>query len=285
MSTDYRKNKLQEQTALGQALGSGGPAQGWQQQQPQQPVPQSAGWESDPQTQPVVKQPPHPPPLSQPIVIGQNTTVSRPLGQNGQLPPQGDQSRAGAPQGTGTTDVTTTGQGPVAGTGVSATGLNMNGLHGFDQTNFNDPQMQSVKYRFARLAQKAGARTPSQMGALVLSPEFQKEFPGARFNGKDIVNFNGALSDGPRGGSPVGDIDVLMGADQNADTAQGTWWGWDTGGGGAAAGGGGGAALGGQPSRPSALERMLAQNGGNLQTQSLDEILRTLQQQQPGMVI
>jgi hypothetical protein len=108
---------------------------------------------------------------------------------------------------------------------TSGQGLSMDGLNGFDANNFNDPQMQSVKYRFARLAQKAGARTPQQMAALVLSPEFQREFPGSTFNGKDVVNFNGAMSDGPRGGVAVGEVDVLQAADQNANTANGIWWG------------------------------------------------------------
>lgn len=184
----------------------------------------------------------------EPKVVGQNPNVSRPM------------------------DVTQQGHG-------GGSGLSMAGLHGFDQNNFYDPQMDSVKYKFARLAQKAGARTPSQMSALVLSPEFQQIFPRSTFNGKDWLNFNGALSDGARGGVPVHGIDVLMGADQEADTAQGVWWGAPEAGGGGAGNPGG---LGGAANIPSGLERLLAANQTGMATTSLDDILRLLQSQSGG---
>lgn len=95
---------------------------------------------------------------------------------------------------------------------------------GFDQKNWNDPEMQSVKYRAGRLL--AGASKPSEVAARVASQEFQDTFKGATFDGKDRVNFQGALSDGASG-VPVYDIDVLMGADRDADTSNGVWWGHD----------------------------------------------------------
>lgn len=158
---------------------------------------------------------------------------------------------------------------------TSGQGLGMDGLNGFDARNFADPQMQSVKYRFARLAQKAGARTPQQMAALVLSPEFQREFPGATFNGKDVVNFNGALSDGPRGGVPVGEVDVLQAADRDANTANGIWWGPIEAGGNVV--GGGGMASGVPDS--SGLPMQLAQQffSGDNQNLQLMELLKLLQ--------
>lgn len=103
-------------------------------------------------------------------------------------------------------------------------------MHGFAADNYDNPSMQSVKYKFARLASDYGANSPSKMAALAKSPEFMSAFPGATFDGKDMMNFNGALSDGDHG-SPVGMIDVLEAADAGNDSANGVWWGWDTGGG------------------------------------------------------
>jgi hypothetical protein len=95
---------------------------------------------------------------------------------------------------------------------------------GFDQKNWDDPGMQSVKYRAGRLL--SGASKPSEVAARVNSPEFQQAFKGATFDGKDRVNFQGALSDG-ESGVPVYDIDVLMGADRDSDSSNGLWWGHD----------------------------------------------------------
>lgn len=95
---------------------------------------------------------------------------------------------------------------------------------GYDQKNWDNPNMSSVKYDAGRFL--SGKSKPSEIAAMVNSPEFQARFKGATFDGKDRVNFNGALSDGTSG-VPVYDIDVLMGADRDADSSNGFWWGHD----------------------------------------------------------
>lgn len=95
---------------------------------------------------------------------------------------------------------------------------------GYDQKNWDNPNMKSVKYDAASFL--AGKNKPSEIASIVGSPEFQARFKGATFDGKDRVNFNGALSDGASG-VPVYDIDVLMAADREGDTSNGFWWGHD----------------------------------------------------------
>lgn len=95
---------------------------------------------------------------------------------------------------------------------------------GYDQKNWDNPNMSSVKYDAGRFL--AGKSRPSEIAAIVNSPAFQARFKGATFDGKDRVNFNGALSDGTSG-VPVYDIDVLMAADRDADASNGFWWGHD----------------------------------------------------------
>lgn len=96
---------------------------------------------------------------------------------------------------------------------------------GFDQKNWDDPDMKSVKYDAGRMLY--GKSKPSEIAGIVGSDAFQQRFKGATFDGKDRINFNGAPSDGPRGGVPVYDIDVLMQADKGADSSNGLWWGHD----------------------------------------------------------
>lgn len=93
---------------------------------------------------------------------------------------------------------------------------------GWDATNWADPNMHSVKYDAGALLN--GHTKPSEIGQIVQGEDFQKRFPGATFNGKDWLDFNGAMSDGDHG-SPVHGIDVLMAADPEADTSNGIWWG------------------------------------------------------------
>lgn len=93
---------------------------------------------------------------------------------------------------------------------------------GWDAGNWADPNMHSVKYDAGRLLY--GKSKPSEIGSIVSGGAFQQRFPGATFDGKDNIDFKGALSDGDRG-SPVGLIDVLMGADANTDSSNGIWWG------------------------------------------------------------
>ena len=95
---------------------------------------------------------------------------------------------------------------------------------GWDAKNWADPNMHTVKYDAGRLL--VGASKPSEIAARVASPEFQARFPGATFDGKDKIDFKGALSEGSTG-SPVGLIDVLMAADQGSDSSNGLWWGFE----------------------------------------------------------
>lgn len=93
---------------------------------------------------------------------------------------------------------------------------------GWDAQNWSDPNMHSVKYDAGDLLY--GMTRPNEVGRRVQSPEFQQRFPGATFNGKDWIDFQGVLSDG-QSGSPVHGIDVLRGANPETDTSEGLWWG------------------------------------------------------------
>lgn len=95
-------------------------------------------------------------------------------------------------------------------------------MEGWDAGNWADPNMHSVKYDAGDLLY--GLTKPSDVGAKVQSQEFQQRFPGATFNGKDWIDFAGALSDGDSG-EPVYGIDYLKGANPETDTSDGAWWG------------------------------------------------------------
>lgn len=92
---------------------------------------------------------------------------------------------------------------------------------GWDAGNWNNPNMRTVKYDAGRLLH--GARRPSEVARIVASPEFQARFPGATFDGKDRINFAGAMSDGTSG-VPVNWVDVLLAADREGDTSNGIAW-------------------------------------------------------------
>jgi hypothetical protein len=83
--------------------------------------------------------------------------------------------------------------------------------------------MHSVKYDAGRMLY--GRSRPSEIGSIVRGAAFQERFPGATFNDKDVIDFQGALSDGARGGTPVRRVDVLKAADAGGDTSGGLWWG------------------------------------------------------------
>ena len=140
---------------------------------------------------------------------------------------------------------------------------------GFDAKNWADPNMDSVKYDAGRLLY--GSTKPSEVARRVSSAEFQSRFPGATFDGKDKIDFKGALSDGDTG-VPVGLIDVLMAADQGADTSNGLWWGFEPDGGPASP----------TPAAPAAPSAPMGQLGAGLPGQSdlLAQILASLQTQQ-----
>ena len=94
---------------------------------------------------------------------------------------------------------------------------------GYDREKWNNPDHHTTKYDAAAFLQ--GLTKPSEIAAMVQSAAFQARFPGATFIGKDKIDFGSNLEDGV----PVGVIDVLMGADQGADTSGGLYWGADEG--------------------------------------------------------
>jgi hypothetical protein len=108
------------------------------------------------------------------------------------------------------------------GTGVSPTGVPARTGEpppGYDRDKWNDPAHHTTKYDAAAFLY--GLTKPSDIAAMVQSPAFQARFPGATFVGKDKIDFGDNLEDGV----PVGVIDVLMGADQGANTSSGLYWG------------------------------------------------------------
>jgi hypothetical protein len=90
---------------------------------------------------------------------------------------------------------------------------------GYDQGKWDDPEHGTAKYDAAAFLY--GLTKPSDIAAMVRSPAFQARFPGATFNDKDKIDFGSNLE----GGNRIGVIDVLMRADQGADTSGGLWWG------------------------------------------------------------
>ena len=90
---------------------------------------------------------------------------------------------------------------------------------GYDRDKWNNPDHHTTKYDAAAFLY--GLTKPSEIAAMVQSPAFQERFPGATFDGKDKIDFGDNLEDGV----PVGIIDVLMGADQGANTSSGLYWG------------------------------------------------------------
>jgi hypothetical protein len=94
---------------------------------------------------------------------------------------------------------------------------------GYDQGKWADPEHHTAKYDSAAFLQ--GLTKPSDIAAMVRSDDFQARFRGATFNDKDKIDFGSNLE----GGNRIGVIDVLMRADQGADTSGGLWWGADGG--------------------------------------------------------
>ena len=108
------------------------------------------------------------------------------------------------------------GPGPTGAGGPQRTGQ---APPGYDQGKWDNPDHHTTKYDAAAFLY--GLTKPSDIAAMVRSAEFQARFPGSTFNGKDKIDFGDNLEDGV----PVGVIDVLMGADQGANTSGGLYWG------------------------------------------------------------
>jgi hypothetical protein len=108
-------------------------------------------------------------------------------------------------------------------------------LQGFNSENYYNPDMNSVKYTFARLANEYDP-TPEGLKRLVNDPRFKAAFPNAKLVDVDKIDFGGAPADG-KTGAPVGVIDVGGGFDAKTNTGRNWWWGYEPGpiGGGAAA--------------------------------------------------
>ena len=92
---------------------------------------------------------------------------------------------------------------------------------GYNQTKWDDdgPDGEhSVKYDAAAFLY--GVTTAAEIQKIVDGPDFQKRFPGARFDGIDSIDFKGALSDG----NPVGVVDVLLRPSSHQEGSGGLWW-------------------------------------------------------------
>lgn len=95
-------------------------------------------------------------------------------------------------------------------------------LHGFAADNYYNKDMNSMKYKFARIAADYDPRQAGAAERLVADPRFAKEFPNAKLVGKDCIDFAGQLSDGARG-VPVGLVDV---GEAFTDQCCGVAWQW-----------------------------------------------------------
>lgn len=102
----------------------------------------------------------------------------------------------------------------------------MHGVHGYDANNWG--RMDSTKYRtaefFRGMADREGAPvTINNIKRWTASSEFQSMFPGATFDGKDRLNFNGMVD--PHSGATLREVDILLQADRsNPDAELGLWW-------------------------------------------------------------
>lgn len=103
------------------------------------------------------------------------------------------------------------------------TTANWNQLHGFDATNYYDPNMGSMKYNFARIAADYDPTKPGALQAVFNDPRFRQAFPNAKLVGKDSIDFGGQLSDGNGKGVPVGVVDV---GEAFIDNQSGKAWQW-----------------------------------------------------------
>jgi hypothetical protein len=96
-------------------------------------------------------------------------------------------------------------------------------LHGFDARNYYNPDMNTMKYQFARIAADYDPRQPGALNRLVGDPRFAAAFPNAKIVGKDSIDFGGQLSEGNNRGLPVGVVDV---GEAFIDTCCGNAWQW-----------------------------------------------------------
>lgn len=112
--------------------------------------------------------------------------------------------------------------------GVSSAGsfnpttANWNNLHGFAAANYYNPDMNSMKYMFARIAADYDPSKPGALQAMYNDPRFKTAFPNAKLVGKDSIDFGGQLSDGSKG-LPVGVVDV---GEAFLDNQSGKAWQW-----------------------------------------------------------
>jgi hypothetical protein len=102
----------------------------------------------------------------------------------------------------------------------------MHGVHGYDANNWG--RMDSAKYRtaefFRGMADREGAPvTINNIKRWTASSEFQSMYPGATFDGKDRLNFNGMVD--PHSGATLREVDILLQADPSNPNAElGLWW-------------------------------------------------------------
>jgi hypothetical protein len=198
--------------------------------------------------------------------LGAPVSQTQPVG-----PPQPVEAAAPAPQGNGVE--ARQALGGYAGKG-NMLGFNTGG-YGGDLKAGN-----SVKNTFGRIASRYDAK-PSSMKLIAQDADFQRYFPGARFDDKDRLHLDPSmLSDFESGVGGMGGadgIDVLGSADVGSDSAAG--WTWQDGahdGGGGAMGGG----MGGQMDPMALLAQGNPDDLGN--SDALAQILAELQRASGG---
>lgn len=97
-------------------------------------------------------------------------------------------------------------------------------MHGFDDQNYYNPDVETMKYQFARIAADHDPRTPGALDRIAADPRFKSAFPNARAVAFDKIDFGGQLSEGGGRGVPVGIVDV--GEAFHETTRCGPAWQW-----------------------------------------------------------
>ena len=90
---------------------------------------------------------------------------------------------------------------PWSGQGAVAPTSNIGAMTGYDAANFNDPNMQTLKYQVGRIASRYAPGDPTALNSLMNDPEFRRLFPNAR-----VVDANSGRINFGTGG----DVDVIQ---------------------------------------------------------------------------
>lgn len=125
--------------------------------------------------------------------------------------------------GSGTTNNASTNTPSGGSAPFAPTTANWSLMHGFAAANYYNADMNSMKYKFARIAADYDPQQPGAAERLVADPRFTAAFPNAKLVGKDSIDFGGQMSDGPGKGVPVGIVDI---GEAFTDNCCGVAWQW-----------------------------------------------------------